>query len=567
MSNKARSSLIYLGLAGFSFLQVLLFAAKGLPVIPDIVRFHLNYIASFAAAQSFADPLPRWLPDLNAGYGSPTFVFYGPLPYFLASVLFKITSSLRISMIITAWIAVSIGTISVYGILNRFFSTGLALAGAALFAVRFHTVAILSALGTTWATNLIPFVLYGMFLWLESLDEESLTRHQERVFAGLVLAFALGLFLMTHAISILLFGVFLAFTALVFLVISRSVKTLFTIVPVIGGVSVATVYLLPLIALKDFVQSDYAATDVQVSKMVFDSLFDLPVIDVFLFAAGIFLPVWNLRCLGHAAAKGQMATGLTRNLWVSLMIGTVVWTIFAFLMQFQFSLPIWNSHQLIQNLQYPERLIPLLEVLVYLSLIPAVRNLYLLHAGFARVADALAKRRYAFYALLVIGGLSFYYSHMRFKTEGYLSKDESNPITYPIEGSPIRSLADAGQYRPHGIPIKTNYFDFEATSQPIRFARSTGQVTIDSPQGHSVSVHQFYFPGWVAWTAEGKDLPVTGDERGLVAVQVPVGVTSFYLKPLARGIVPLSNWISAIVGLLLLMGLVLTFKFRKKPVL
>lgn len=566
MSTKARSSRIYLVLACFSFLQVLLFAAKGLPVIPDIVRFHLNYIASFAAAQSFADPLPRWLPDLNAGYGSPTFVFYGPLPYFLASVLFKITSSLRLSMILTAWIAVSIGTISVYGILNRFYSTGLALAGAALFAVRFHTVAILSALGTTWATNLIPFVLYGLFVWVESLDEVSLTRRQTMLFAGLVLAFALGLFLMTHAISILLFGVFLGFTALVFLLISRSPKTLFTIVPVIGGVSLATLYLLPLIVLKNFVQSDYAATDVQISKMVFDSLFDLPVVDLLLFAAGIVLPVWNLSCFWSATAKGGIASGLARNLWISLMIGTVVWTIFAFLMQFQFSLPIWNSHQLIKNLQYPERLIPLLEVLVYLSLIPAVSNLYGSRTGFARVVDALAKWRYASYAFLVIGALSFYYSHMRFKTEGYLSKDESNPVTYPIEGSPIRSLADAGQYRPNGIPIKTNYFDFEATSQPIRFTRSIGQVTIDSPQDHSVSVHQFYFPGWVAWTAEGKTLPVTRDDRGLVAVQAPAGTTSFHLKPLAQGIVPLANWISVVVGLIFLAGFALTFKFRKKPV-
>ena len=47
---------------------------------------HLTWYTHFATQLWDGDPRPRWLFTMNAGFGSPTFFFYGPTPYYITSV-------------------------------------------------------------------------------------------------------------------------------------------------------------------------------------------------------------------------------------------------------------------------------------------------------------------------------------------------------------------------------------------------------------------------------------------------------------------------------------------------
>lgn len=50
-------------------------------------RYHLVYSKHFSAQFWQGDLYPRWLKNMNAGFGSPTFFFYAPIPYFFTSLL------------------------------------------------------------------------------------------------------------------------------------------------------------------------------------------------------------------------------------------------------------------------------------------------------------------------------------------------------------------------------------------------------------------------------------------------------------------------------------------------
>ena len=55
---------------------------------PDLIPYHLKWSKHFAEQFWQGDLYPRWLMDMNAGLGSPTFFFYPPIPYYFNS-LFK----------------------------------------------------------------------------------------------------------------------------------------------------------------------------------------------------------------------------------------------------------------------------------------------------------------------------------------------------------------------------------------------------------------------------------------------------------------------------------------------
>ncbi|HET6402414.1 MAG TPA: hypothetical protein VFH95_13590 [Candidatus Kapabacteria bacterium] len=68
-----------------SFLSIL-FGVLGYPVIGHDAYVHLNWLYQFPRLFSQGTGYPRWLPDSFGGFGAPTFYFYAPLVYWIASV-------------------------------------------------------------------------------------------------------------------------------------------------------------------------------------------------------------------------------------------------------------------------------------------------------------------------------------------------------------------------------------------------------------------------------------------------------------------------------------------------
>ncbi len=77
-----RTAFILVAIA--SFLNILL-GVLNYPVIGHDAYVHLNWLDQFTWASSQGSCYPRWLPDSFGGFGAPTFYFYLPLVYWVAS--------------------------------------------------------------------------------------------------------------------------------------------------------------------------------------------------------------------------------------------------------------------------------------------------------------------------------------------------------------------------------------------------------------------------------------------------------------------------------------------------
>ncbi|MDJ0636402.1 MAG: hypothetical protein QNJ34_24710 [Xenococcaceae cyanobacterium MO_188.B29] len=51
------------------------------------MRWHITWLQHFSKQLAEGILYPRWLAGTNYGYGSPTFVFYPPLVYYLGSLI------------------------------------------------------------------------------------------------------------------------------------------------------------------------------------------------------------------------------------------------------------------------------------------------------------------------------------------------------------------------------------------------------------------------------------------------------------------------------------------------
>ncbi|HEX5317436.1 MAG TPA: hypothetical protein VFX22_12375, partial [Candidatus Kapabacteria bacterium] len=68
-----------------SALSILL-GLLGYPVIGHDAYVHLNWLDQFTRLCGEGIAYPRWLPDSFGGFGAPTFYFYAPLVYWIASI-------------------------------------------------------------------------------------------------------------------------------------------------------------------------------------------------------------------------------------------------------------------------------------------------------------------------------------------------------------------------------------------------------------------------------------------------------------------------------------------------
>src|SRR3954463_8301416 len=63
----------------------LLFAVRQWPISGDFL-FYATALKAFSAQLWSGELYPRWLTEVSAGYGSPVFLFYAPLPFYVGSL-------------------------------------------------------------------------------------------------------------------------------------------------------------------------------------------------------------------------------------------------------------------------------------------------------------------------------------------------------------------------------------------------------------------------------------------------------------------------------------------------
>jgi hypothetical protein len=141
----------------------LFFSIAGFPAVGHDSDVHLNWLEQFSRLFYQGVWYPRWFNDSNGGFGSPTFYFYPPLPYWIASFFRTFLPFVPTPFYNLMMLVASLGSLVTVRMLLRQYSakpvaSWTAALAYAFIAYRFADVFIRDALGEHWAMMFLPLV-------------------------------------------------------------------------------------------------------------------------------------------------------------------------------------------------------------------------------------------------------------------------------------------------------------------------------------------------------------------------------------------------------------------------
>src|SRR5438552_13603249 len=169
-------------------------------IISDNSFTNVNWSQGFARQLFLGHLYPRWLPEMNAGAGSPVFYFYGPLPFYLTAPFHLIVGP-RLAVLLGMWLMLGLSGQAFEALAANFVEeTAALIASLAYMAMPYHLLVdiwLRSDLGELGAYIFIPLCLLCVF---------QLASGPRWTFA---LAASLAGLLLCHLPSALLFAPFL----------------------------------------------------------------------------------------------------------------------------------------------------------------------------------------------------------------------------------------------------------------------------------------------------------------------------------------------------------------------
>lgn len=164
----------------------------GLPATHEGYRY-LLLSDWFADALASGVWYPRWLPEMNGGFGYPQFVFYQPAYFFLNALVSLVAEPLFLRQLLTLSLIALLGGLGVYLLARRFTSPGYALLLVFLFqaAPYVHTNLFVRGDLSEWmAQQLIPWPIYFLLRYCDEWQSGLLMRRMLH-WLGIVLGTAL----------------------------------------------------------------------------------------------------------------------------------------------------------------------------------------------------------------------------------------------------------------------------------------------------------------------------------------------------------------------------------------
>lgn len=535
LSRRPYGWLIAIGIALF-LPRILTVAAQ-----PDDIGHHIIWLRHFAQAFWQGDLYPRWLMDMQGGHGSPTFLYYPPLVYWIGSLIAPLTQPLHPEGWITAFAMMALG---------------LGLSGAACFHWLRSRPGMMpgAAFGGALVYMLLPYHLgvdvylrFGLaelwaFVWLPLLALGAERAAASTRFCGPLLAVAAAGLTLTHLpTAMIALPVPVLYAAA--LAPHRRLKTAAgALGAVVLGIGLAAFYLLPALAHLDWVHMEIMGHGHADYRRNF--LFGEPgAVGAYVTLASCVTVLAGVAAF--AISRGHAPAG-ERRLWLAVLLA-------AFALMCAPARPVWEQIPLLQRIQFPWRLntvacLALIALWARMPLDPARRRLYTavfliisamplalaVAAGKARPFDRLASEE---------NRLQLRY--------GIQPTDEHVPATAPLG------------YR-HSAAFMAN----AARSDRLRWVEGEGAATvtgwdrrgirlrIDTAGGGVLEITHFYFPRWHAADGAGAPLPLSpAPETGLMRLTVGPGAHEAVLTRKPTGWQIAGALVSAAACIILALGL------------
>lgn len=467
---------------------------------------------------------PRWVGDLNWGYGYPLFLFNYPLPSIIAVGFHQLGLNFIWSVKMTMALSMIFSAVFAYIFLRYLFKSDAAGFVGGLFylyaPIRFLNVYVSATFG-----NAVAFMFVPLIFWTITKANRGEFDKKSLIFGSLSLT---GLIL-SHNIMALMFLPIIAFYWLLY----PSRYSLFTI---ILGLGLSSWFLLPAVLEKSLIR--YDTTLVGFYKTHFPSLGQL------------IRSHWGYGFSHPGTTQDDMSfqIGLAHILVVLLSVFVlfkkrhihaifflIIFFVSVFLM-LEISDPIWRTIPLLPYLQMPWRLlaVSVFSASILASWLVSQSRFRLVTTLFLSLAVLIANR-----------------NHLRINE--ILPKTDADYMTIN------NSTTMASEHLPKGAdkfdnqPVVSNKISVSSDTAMVTLTRNTSaQVSADIMvlEPSTIKFNQVYFPGW-QFTLDGA--PVKGDyplNRPLPEFRLELGKHNFratFGKTQVRKIADIISLVSVLI--------------------
>ncbi len=493
---------------------------------------------------------PRWFGEMGLGYGYPVLHYYAPFLYYLAETFHLLGGGYILSMEIVTGLGVVASGWTMYAFLSTRWGRASGILGALAYVYYPYHLAnayLRGALPELWAMVWIPLVLRGVDRLAHRTDPEA----RKRDF--LLTLWSMAALMITHQLSALLLALVMV---LYFLFLRWGGATwrglLRSAVALGAGVALTAFYWVPTLVDLRYVYASMAPAHDPIWKqlvggkdLVSPYFFlyryfpnqgvaiehPLPGYFILLAALGMGVALWRWRHYGRLRKSHFL-------FFLTLSVASV-------LSMHRMSTIVWKGLPFLSYLQFPWRWQGMVALgfggLVGLTLAPAIPKVVQPHRMFRVVVLMLLFLVMLLppwprlpLAPLALPGRNTPMREQDVNLKGLSAYEFNQGLWLRVHGGPwlweylpvwaVRHRSDF--FIPREPPPSPDSGPAIPASVSVRLGRQTPyshEMTVDSPNGLSLSWHGFYFPAWKA-RIDGHDAAVSPmGELGLMGVDVPAG--------------------------------------------
>lgn len=493
-------------------------------VIGDDTTAHITWASQFDSVLRSGSIYPRWFPDVNLGYGNPTFVFYGPLFYYLVSGIRLITSDLVLAINVACMISFMTSGMTMYLYCRLFFDCIPSLVGAITYIILpYHVLDLYrrAALAEFLAFMWLPLILY----FASRLHEGNM-----RYFAGLSLTYAGVIF--THLPTAVIFTPILVLYSALNGWWAKSPSGVFrSTIAIFLGAGVSSIYLLPAMLEQKFVQIHWTKMvpwgnpldNFLFSKTAFAKGFNtfvsqIAVTQAPLLVAASFICVVSIYTKSRTTQPSQVKD---KNLIFFIALGAM-----SYLLMTNMSKPLWKPPSPLAMIQFPWRW------LMVVCLASGV-----LVAGC--VSHFLSRQQKPTSLLFLTSAISLMsvLTVNTFSAGRVIQKSTQDRTKIDKMIEEVNVFTDVFEFRPVWAPKDHFQPAPRVWLQPgqgkvkvLKWNPEVRVFEVEAKIDGALQVRTFYYPGWIAYIDGAKVDPIPSGSQGIISVNISRGRHTIQLK-------------------------------------
>lgn len=517
------------------------------------IYHHLIFSHHFSSQLLQGELYPRWLLNMNGGFGSPTFFFYPPVPYYLTAIFSWLPEQ---SLLGCTPLGVSISTALILsGITTYYWCRELTRSASALGLALLYMVLpyhflidlyIRFSFAEFWSFAWMPLILYC----------SRRVNHGDR-WAIPALALSLALLIGTHLPTFLIFlPILIGYSLLAVTTSFRLITCAQNGLGIVLGIGLSAVYWLPAMTTQEYVSMPSMYVGFMHYSNGFLSSWPTP-------ERG-----WTFRRYLMVVTVGTCLLGILAWCWSRRYLESEIrnesgyWLVVAVLslgMTLPWSKPIWDLLPMLQKVQFPWRFNAVLTIATITLFAFAATTLraLVLHGRGCLIRIWAMLLASLLMTQLLVGIEPLFFDRLAASDIQKALHTSRSPLEYRPRWVPLEQFSKEIISR---LSVSTPQVHSEQSAlqwQIISWAPRQIRLQISTPKASTLTLHQYYYPGWIAYRAGTREsLPLQPSREGLIQIRVPAGAyqLTVTLEPLPEELT--GRWISglALLATLLLAG-------------